>query len=219
MDKPRVLVCVLVSSERHGWVNPRLCEALIHFSKDERFDVTVEMVSERWVDHARNVAVVAAREHGATWLIQIDNDCIPPSNLIGILSDADASGKQIVGLGSAVFSQGEPQIIPGDNGRKDGAFRQTGNCGAGVLLMHSKVWETIPGPWFKWVSNDDETTTLRLGEDYYFTERAIEHGFTIWTHRDLAGHLRSLDICALAIKKELSRPAADRCHAVKAMFQ
>jgi hypothetical protein len=199
--KSRVLVCVLTGSERHFWINPELCETLIAMSKDERFAVTVQMVTQRWVDRARNVAVVAARTHGADWLIQIDNDVVPPSDLLDIIAEADKYSKQIVGLSYAVFQASGLQVIPVDNGPKDGDFRQSGCVGAGVLAIRSNVWETIPGPWFRWLSNDDECTTLRIGEDYHFCELAQTHGFTVWTHRKLVKHLRSADITFLALQQ------------------
>lgn len=42
MNKPKVLVCVLTSAERSGWVNPFLALNLITMSHDRRYDVEVE---------------------------------------------------------------------------------------------------------------------------------------------------------------------------------
>ena len=200
IKKPHILVCVLTGFERHMWVNPRLCAALLSIAKDARFDITVSLVEDvRWVDRARNLCVVAARECSADWLVMFDNDIAPPPNVLDILAEANQSGKDVLGLGYAVFSQsGRPELIPADRGLRDGEFRKTGCCGAGVLMVRSKVWESIPGPWFRWVSNDDETSTLKIGEDYFFCELAQRHGFKVWTHSNLAGHLRIINITDVA---------------------
>ena len=73
MNKPRVLVCVLTSSEQ--WINPWLVANLLQMHQDERFAVEIQLVVDtRPVDHARNCAVITAREHGADWLLMIDCD-------------------------------------------------------------------------------------------------------------------------------------------------
>ena len=44
--KPKVLVCVLCSSERTGWINPSLCLSLIALQQDPRFQIMVEMIRD-----------------------------------------------------------------------------------------------------------------------------------------------------------------------------
>src|ERR1700733_5523338 len=219
--KKKVLVCVLCGNERHTWSNPYLFTTLLTMVQDSRFDVTVEMIGDgfHWIDRARNVCVTKARQQRADWLIQFDNDIVPPSNLLDILAGADQSGKEIVVLGYAVlFDSGIPVVLPTDNGRRDGEFRVAGCIGGGVLMVKARVWETIPGPWFRWVSNDDETTTLKVGEDYYFCELVQHHGFTVWTHRALAGHLRAMNITRVAIERECAGAPENRSNAVKALI-
>jgi hypothetical protein len=66
--------------------------------------------------------------------------------------------------------------------------------GSGVLFISSEVWKKIPGPWFRWIVNDDEETTQVMGEDYYFCELVQRHGLQVWTHNDMAGHLKTLNV-------------------------
>jgi hypothetical protein len=192
----------LCSTERGGWVNPQLCAALLSLQRDPRFHITVEMVQDvRPVEHARNVCIVSARASGADVCVQIDNDNIPPANFADILGDAASTGKAVVALPYAVMFDGVPGMIPADNGLKDGQFRQTGCAGAGVLIINAEVWRVIPrGPWFRWLTNDDETGSRRLGEDYFFCELVRQHGLTAWTHQRVAGHLKTTDITAWTLK-------------------
>lgn len=193
--KPRVSVFVLCSIERTGWVNPSLCLSLLHLQQDPRLDITVEMVMDKKpVEHARNLAVWKARESGADVCVQIDNDMTLPRNLADIVHEAHSTGKAVVSLPSGILPAEGPQMIPEDNGPKDGHFRVTGCGGGGVLIISSEVWRVIPhGPWFRWLANDDEVLSRQLGEDYYFCELVRRHGLSVWTHPNVAGHLKTAD--------------------------
>jgi hypothetical protein len=71
--KPKVLVCVLTSSE--SWVNPWLVANLLQMHQDSRFEVEIQLVVDcRPVDTARNCCVITAREHHADWLLMVDCD-------------------------------------------------------------------------------------------------------------------------------------------------
>jgi hypothetical protein len=71
--KPKVLVCVLTSSE--SWVNPWLVANLLQVHQDSRFEVEIQLVVDcRPVDTARNCCVITAREHHADWLLMVDCD-------------------------------------------------------------------------------------------------------------------------------------------------
>ncbi|HLJ86373.1 MAG TPA: hypothetical protein VKZ53_06090 [Candidatus Angelobacter sp.] len=193
--RPKVSIFVLCSLERTGWVNPALCHALLYLGHDPRLDVSVEMIVDRRpVEHARNVCVCNARERGADLCIQIDNDMTLPANFADIVLEANRTRKAVVSLPAGIMPSGVPQIVPGDNGPKDGQFRETRYAGGGVLIISSEVWRVIPrGPWFRWVANDDEALSGKLGEDCYFCELVQKHGLTVWTHQSVAGHLKSAD--------------------------
>jgi hypothetical protein len=195
--KPKVLVCVLTGLERHDWLSPWLCESLLELQRDTRFDLTVKMANHPFrVEHARNMGVSDAREMNADALLMIDNDNAPPAKFGDILHDALTTGKHVVMLSYGVWLHGadRPEIIPEDNGPRDGNFRVTGCAGAGVTILSSEVWRVIPrGPWFKYLTNDDEMQTQQLGEDYYFCEFVQSHGIKVWTHQRLAGHLKTAD--------------------------
>lgn len=212
--KPKVLVCVLCSIERTGWVAPPLCLSLIQLQQDPRFDCRIRMVTDaKPVEHARNLCVFAAREGGADVLVQIDNDMTLPANFADILHDAYRTGKAVVSLPSGILPPEGPQMIPGDNGKKDGQFRVTGCAGAGVLVINSEVWRAISGPWFKWLANDDEVLSRKLSEDYYFCGLVQRHGLTVWTHERVAGHLKTVNATQWTLNlKRLEKSVRDLDH-------
>lgn len=193
---PKVCVYVLCSTERGGWVNPALCRALLSLQKDPRFALDVATVEDlRPVEYARNCCVASAREAGADVCVQIDNDNFPPPNFGDILHDAIGTGKAVVSLPYAGLIDNAPRMLPGDSGPRDGQFRTTGCAGAGVLIISSEVWRVIPrGPWFRWLTEDDELLSRKLGEDYFFCGLVKRHGLTVWTHQRVAGHLKTVEL-------------------------
>jgi hypothetical protein len=193
----KILVCVLCSTERTGWLNPWLCSSLLTLQRDPRFSVTVEMIGDdfRPIQHARNACVWKARQMGADVCIQMDNDNVPPSDFGDILNEAISTNKHVVALGYGAWLPEGPALLScHDNGPKDGNFRITGVGGGGCLIISSEVWRVIEhGPWFRWLTNDDELQTRKMGEDYYFCEMVQAHGLKVWTHKRLAAHLKTRD--------------------------
>jgi|HubBroStandDraft_2_1064218.scaffolds.fasta_scaffold222286_2 hypothetical protein len=210
MSKPNVIVYVLTGIERHDWLSPWLCIALLRLQQDSRFDLSIHMADHPFrVEHARNMCVADARERGAAAMCMIDNDNVPPYNFGDILHDAISTRKAVVMLSYGVFLHGAggPEIIPGDNGPKEGNFRVTGCAGTGVTILSSEVWRVLPrGPWFKWLTNDDEMQSRQLGEDYYFCELVQQHGMKVWTHHYArAGHLKTWNVTGMAaLRKPLT---------------
>ena len=80
----------------------------------------------------------------------------------------------------------------------EGNFRRTGLVGGGVLVLSSEVWHKIPnGPWFRWLW-EGELSMCRASEDTFFAELAQQHGLEVWTHKQTAGHLKTVDLTELA---------------------
>jgi hypothetical protein len=174
--KPKVLVTVL-STMQH-WVHPCLVPNLIQMSHDSRFTVEIEMVIDKCpVDYARNSCVVMARERKADWLFFIDNDQSFEINPLDVI--AAAKDKSIVGF--PTMQAGRDSMHPNfrtlEQPERDGEFFTVSRIGTGAMAVHSRVWEKIPGPWFKVNQREDELRTPHAhGEDFSFCERAQSHG-------------------------------------------
>lgn len=52
--------------------------------------------------------------------------------------------------------------------------------GAACLLVRADVFRALPKPWF--LINRNEEGRVTEGEDYYFTSRAVDHGFKLLIH-------------------------------------
>jgi len=205
-SKPKVLVCVLGSSERHGWINPHLVSNLLTISHDERYTVEIKPVIEcSPVDFARNVCVTMARERKADTLLMFDNDQSSEINPLDVLTIAN--GKDIIGIPTMQSSTDSfhtaPMFIPNlrrDNLRSDGEFMQVHRIGTGAMFLSHRVWEQIAGPWFKTVQADDELRSpTPQTEDFYFCDLAREHGFEIWSHNRMMFHFHTCEIAKLGM--------------------
>ena len=198
--RPKILLSVLCgSSERTHWINPLLFDSLMALQIDSRLRIlNIPAYAIDRVEVARNRCVQFARDDGAEILVMCDNDMTLPPDFGSILLEVISSGKPIVGFRSArVMAKDwsiEP-LAPIDAGQQDGNFQQTGQVGAGLLILSSEVWRVIPrGPWFSWQYADDELLSRKASEDYAFCELAQSRGLTVWCHRSTAGHLKTCDI-------------------------
>lgn len=164
------------------------------------------ITGNRPVAHARNHAAGEFLRSDAEWLVMVDHDTVPVRNFIEIIPMMEADGKFIAGL--------PYPVMPGRDGafpyphfglgwlNDSGGYRGLGNLppdwstgydflGGGCLVVHRTVFEKVPQPYFKMVSNDAQVEILSSekglvgrGEDQYFTYKAKEAGFGLWVHSD-----------------------------------
>ena len=197
MSKPRILVAVLSGSERDRWISSQLFEGILALQLDGRMSILVTTSSIDRYEVARNSCVRLARDMQADFLVMVDNDMVLPMGFPNILYDVTHAAKPIVGFPSARINHDGSisSLTPHDNGEKDGEFQRTGHVGSGLLILSSEVWRVMPrGPWFRWLTNDDELLSRKLSEDYAFCELAQAHGLQVWSHQSTAGHLKTSDI-------------------------
>jgi hypothetical protein len=201
----RILVQVLCGSERHQWINPRLSSTLVKMALDLRFGVQLQWAHDvRPVAYARNLAVDNARNGGFDWLVMVDNDTVPMCNPLDLIATAP-DDVHIIGLAAGISVNGAckwnfstpatPEQVAG--------LQQVNEIGAGCLMLRSKVWETIPAPWFRWENGSDELCSPAggAGEDIAFCRKAREHNFKLWTHSmHAAGHFHTVDLTELAMR-------------------
>jgi hypothetical protein len=224
MSKPKILVCVICRNERDGWINPTLCTSLLEMQRAMSMeaswcDLTVKMANHGWrVEYARNKCMVDARAMGADFLVQIDNDMVLPPGFSDILHDAHTSLASVVCLAYGHY-WGSPlahRIIPDDYGElcSNRNFRATGSGCGGVMIIASHIWQYIPGPWFRSLSNDDEVQSRKLDEDLYFTELVARSGFPVVTHEyELAGHLKTTNVTKTAFElQEAVKPKSSKLY-------
>jgi hypothetical protein len=218
--KPKVLVCVLTGVERTNWIHPTLALNLLTMSQHPSFAVEIEMVCDKQpVDYARNFCVAKARERKADFLFMVDNDqCfeIDPLNILKAGLKKDVIGLPTMqGFSPAELDAGREPIYPNFRSMKpheaDGEFFTVSLIGTGAMFINRRVWEKIPGPWFKWCYQEDSElreTDKVFSEDFYFCDLARRNGFKVWAHNRLIQHWKTCEVARIGGHVETLRQMA-----------
>ena len=204
-----VVVAVLVSEERQGWVNPHLSAALVALAFDPRFRMTYLPINSLYpVSAARNHAVNETIAHDGDWLLMIDNDIKPPFELCNVIARADFIGDIIAlpymvmlrdGLMLCVGKLENGVMMPYVPGEMPSGWNRIETAGTGCMLINRAVLSSpkLKHPLFEIVT--DALVGQKMSEDIWFTKRITEEtGYTIWTNPDLmCGHYRTTDLALL----------------------
>lgn len=221
-SKPKVLVCVLTGAERTNWLHPYLALNLVAMTQDARFNVEIALVADRRpVDYARNYCVVMARQCKAEFLFMVDNDQSFEGNPLDILNTGmrkDIIGfPTMQGFSSEDMQAGRDPISPNfrtlPHPEKDGEFFTVNLIGTGAMIISRRVWEKIPGPWFKWAYKETgelHETDGDLSEDFYFCTLARQHGFKVWAHSRVIPHWKTCEVSKLGMGIETLKQMAAR---------
>lgn len=144
-------------------------------------------------DHARNTGCLKLLELGWEWLYFLDDDVIPPNDvLIKLMSH----NKPIV---SGVYYRRYAPLAPvmlleSENGSgpqwitqyPENSLIKVDYVGSGCLLIHRSVLESLPPlsnrcHWFEWRCDRTDLTHLeKTSEDFTFCKHARNHGFEIF---------------------------------------
>lgn len=148
-------------------------------------------------DHARNMGCRAAIDNGFEWLFFLDDDVIPPPDVLPRLM-----AHKVDIVSGVYFRRNEPIVPCMQKLDKDGnptwitSFSWPGlievdHVGAGCLLIHRRVLEAMksdaPRPWFEWLCDHGNLKKTEMtSEDFTFCRRARQAGFKI--HVDTSVH-------------------------------
>ena len=144
-------------------------------------------------DHARNTACLKLLELGWEWLFFLDDDVIPPPDVIYKLM---AHKKPIV---SGLYFRRCLPLVPvmlRENAEKTkvewvtqftyGDVLEVDLVGSGCMLIHRSVLEKLPPlsnrcRWFEWRCDRTDLSDLdKTSEDFTFCKHARAHGFKIY---------------------------------------
>lgn len=194
MQRPNVLVAILTrETVTTKWAANHRNMQLPHGS-------SVSYLSGMPFGHARNSAAQSTLDHGFEWLMFVDDDvCLPADAIPRLMSH----GKDIV---SGVYYRRALPIQPvmlkyKPDGKEaewitawnpPGVLIEVDLVGAGCLLIHRRVLERMPKPWFIWELEPEVTKYIRAGmgtpesdpvhsEDFSFCRNAKRlHGLKVF---------------------------------------
>jgi GT2 family glycosyltransferase len=203
-----VAVIVLCGRERDHWINPLLMKRVvqcIHDGIQAHRPVAIDLqYGTSPVELARNAVVKNFLQTSGSWLIQIDNDTIPPENFLTLVDAAEAEGKRVFGIPTPAISNdglawNVGMKMKGDDLRCNlfnslpKGWNRCDYLGGAFLAVHRCVLEAIKGDWFN--------RTPTKSEDFAFSERARNAGFSIWFHGDSqCDHIHSASLLEMLKK-------------------
>ncbi len=139
-------------------------------------------------DVMRNSACADALAAGFQWVMFLDDDVIPPPDTYARLARHNrdiVSGlyyrrqPPICPVAMKLDGEGKPQWVTQWN--PPNSLVEVDLVGAGCLLIHRRVLERTPQPWFEWEIGKTSAPQGRnaMSEDFAFCLRAKEHGFKV----------------------------------------
>lgn len=174
-NRPRILLCMPVVTgvtpkpyfhQAHMWM---------HIGRSEpKYRVNPAIIGPRRSPRdIRNNAGRTAVSGNYTHLFFLDDDILPPANIVDLLLDAD---KPIIG-GLVRKDDGLPIVFKEDGSRwpdcpRTGIFK-CGRVGLGVMMIKAEVLMTLCYPWFFFRRNDNTM-------DVNFCDMAQDAGIEVW---------------------------------------
>jgi hypothetical protein len=165
-------------------------------------------------DVMRNRACEKALLLGHQWIMFLDDDVVPPADAFARLV---AHGADVIsGLYyrrnppicpvAMIFQDGTPTWVTSWN--PPGATVEVDLVGAGCLLIHRRVLERTPRPWFEWETDKPEHAGKigTMSEDFAFCVHAKKAGFRIYL--DTSVHCEHIGLGASNAADGSYRPSA-----------
>ncbi len=177
-------------------VNPETAQCLLELVAQGGYDFHIVIAEEGYtVAENRNYITFKALNNESEYLMMVDDDMtFEPDTLKKLL----AVEKDIVGVayhprtdsGKITKYLDEIHAVVLEE-TDDPKYKKPFKChatGTGIILIKCEIFKQIPRPWFMFEYYD--TGQCSKGEDWYFCEKAKEHGFETWTEpRIKVGHL------------------------------
>lgn len=190
-----VILCVTLNAD----LNPDWFQEFVNIRLVGR-DFLTEIMTTRgfMADSARNTAAwKMISDTKADYLMFLDSDNIAPPDVISRLL---AHKKDVV---CGLYPLKDRPFLPvmykywkrkeQNNGKalyhnimeyERGALLKVDGAGTGCMMIHRRVFEKIPPPWFSFTEGGTE--------DMFFCRKLEEHGFDLWVDTSLeVGHARS----------------------------
>lgn len=218
-ESTSLCIVVLCGAERAGWVHPRLADWITRFcvTRRQAFGImSLHFVEICPVDRARNYAAKLFLESGTDYLLEFDNDAIPPANFGEFVDLAIADNKHFAvplfhGIGvleaDSLTLNWNARVHPVRSGDiNPHGWLELNSAGGHAMLIHRSVFEKISPPWFQ--NLQDELGTVR-SEDVAFCDKARAAGLQIFGNVNFTvGHAKTANLATFA---DRLGPAQDMC--------
>jgi len=194
---------VYLSILNTGWIHSELAIRLPRWLKETAHEVYFESATDRPIENNRNKIVQRFLKSDCDYLLQIDNDNIPARNPLELVD----LGLDIVSCPVWIYQHklvlniyrldpSDEMLVPVDPQKERGLI-EIDATGTGVLLTSRRVLEALKAPFER---KYDEDGIEELGQDLYFSRKAKEAGFRIFSHLEyISRHYKTIDLSFLNI--------------------
>jgi hypothetical protein len=184
MNKRKIYLAIL----NEGTIRAELCKVKDYWQSKGDYDIYLAYPCEKPIESNRNKIVQDFLKTDCEWLVQIDDDCVPPLNYLDLI----LYNKDIIT--GVCYAYRQDSIVPLilRKQSKSGLWEnkecnpaegliEVDSIGTGAIIIHRRVFtpELQKHP-FESVWNEDGTR--KKGQDLHFCEKAKEAGFEIWCH-------------------------------------
>ncbi len=133
-------------------------------------------------DTVRNYIVDRFLETDCEWLLFIDDDMIPPNDLLNMLREAEDNNYYIFSPINLIYQNNEVRYnIFGTQIHVNENIVYVFSCGCGCCFIHRKVFESMKQPYFQFVLR--KNGELATSENINFTTKAARAGFNCYIHK------------------------------------
>lgn len=177
-------------------VQPGTMQSLFELVGHGGYDFHILVVSEGYtIAENRNYIAVQALNNNSEYLLMIDDDMTFESETLDKLIAVD---KPICGVayhpryetGQIIKFLDETHMVKLEDS-DDPKYKKPFQChatGTGIILIKCEVFKKVPRPWFAF--EYFETGQCKLGEDWYFCEKAKKYDIPTWCDPTIkVGHL------------------------------
>lgn len=200
----KLLISPLSTYERNGWYCPELVWFIFSAGQSQKHKISFAPVHNFIpAGGGRNVACKKFLETDNEWILMVDNDMVPPFNLLEMLDKATPDMDILIPLfhlwendTSTVKVVWAPVANPDQMSVEElnaTEWLELQSAGTGCIFIHRRVFEKLPYPWFGY--EYDKDGCMSATEDVPFLQTARKHGFRVWGNtRYTVGHFRSVDL-------------------------
>jgi len=203
-----------------GTIRAELVQLIMYWQMKGDYDLTVAFPNDKPIEANRNRIVTNFMKTDCEFLVQIDDDVVPPPNYLDlILYDKDV-------ISGVCYAYRQDALVPLvlEKNIKDGLWKnkdinaadgliELDSMGTGAMIIHRRVFENpemLKHP-FESIWNEDGTR--KKGLDLVFCEKAKTNGFRVWCHLGYkCSHIVSVDLMEIEkgfIARELAGGALD----------
>lgn len=197
-NKIKVYLAIL----NEGTIRVELAQLLMYWQAKSDYEIYLAFPNGKPIESNRNQIVLDFMKTDCEWLVQLDDDVVPPQNYLDLL----IYNKDIIS--GVCYAYRQEAIVPLilKKNKKDGLWIdkdcnpregliEVDSMGTGSIIVNRRVFENKKMSKHPFQSVWNKDGTRKKGQDLYFCEKAKKEGFKIWCHLGYkSSHIVTVDL-------------------------